>query len=185
MRYRLAVLLFLYVLMTVVTLDAQVKAQAPASVQPSAQGESKTPASVPEEPRPALGVPPGYRYEAHGRRDPFVNPIPKPTPSAVAAAKAEPARPPGLKGASVDDVNVSGVFISKSEPSMTRAILQVPGMRAPVIASRGDLLFDAVIKEIRPDSVIFTKASAVSKPGNPSEGGEVTKKLRSTAGDKK
>jgi hypothetical protein len=180
MRYRVAVFLFLYVMMV-----ATVNAQAPASVQPSAQGQSKTPAAVPEEPRPVLGVPPGYHYDAHGRRDPFVNPIPKPLPSAVAAAKVEAARPPGLKGASVADVSVSGVFISKSEPTMTRAILQVPGMRAPVIASRGDLLFDAVIKEIRPDSVIFTKVSEANKPGNPSEGGEVTKKLRSTAGDKK
>ena len=33
----------------------------------------KTPAAVPEEPRPVLGVPPGYRYDAHGRRDPIMD----------------------------------------------------------------------------------------------------------------
>jgi len=68
---------------------------------------------------------------------------------------------------------------------MSRAILLVPGLRAPVIASRGDALFDAVIKDIRADSVVFAKVSPGSKPGTAPEGGEEIKKLRSTAGDKK
>jgi hypothetical protein len=68
---------------------------------------------------------------------------------------------------------------------MSRAILLVPGLRAPVIASRGDVLFDAVIKDIRADSVVFAKVSPANKPGTAPEGGEEIKKLRSTAGDKK
>ena len=36
------------------------------------------PQKPPEEPIPVLAVPKDYRYTSHGRRDPFVNPIPKP-----------------------------------------------------------------------------------------------------------
>jgi type II secretory pathway component PulC len=90
-----------------------------------------------------------------------------------------------LKGATVDQVTLSGVFISKSEPSMSRAILLVPGLRAPVIASRGDALYDAVIKEIRPDSVVFTRVASANKTETAPATGEEIKKLRSTAGDKK
>jgi hypothetical protein len=80
---------------------------------------------------------------------------------------------------------LTGVFVSKNDPSMSRAILLVPGLRAPVIASRGDVLFNAVIKDIRTDSVVFTKIPPGSKPGNAPEGDEEIKKLRSTPGDKK
>ena len=180
MKYRLAVLLFCLGLMVALPVLAQTKAPAPAQVPP------KAPAAAPaQEPLPVLGVPEGYEYKPGGRRDPFVNPVPKPPPGAVAADKPhEPPRPPGLKGATVEEVTLSGVFVSKSEPSMSRAILLVPGLRAPVIASRGDALFDAVIKDIRPDSVVFAKVSPGSKPGAV-ESGEEIKKLRSTAGDKK
>jgi hypothetical protein len=179
MKYRLAILLFCFELMVALPVMGQTKA--PAQVQP------KAPAAAPaQEPLPVLGVPEGYEYKPGGRRDPFVNPVPKPPPGVAHADKPlEPPRPPGLKGATVEEVTLSGVFVSKSEPSMSRAILLVPGLRAPVIASRGDVLFDAVIKEIRPDSVVFAKVSPGSKPGTAAEGGEEIKKLRSTAGDKK
>ena len=185
MKYRLAILFFCFQVMVVVPLIAQ--------VQPPAQSPAKAPAAPApaEEPRPVLGVPEGYEYLPRGRRDPFVNPVPKPPPGPGPAAKPpEPPRPPGLKGATVEEVTLNGVFISRTEPAMSRAILLVPGLRAPVIATRGDVLFDAVIKEIRPDSVVFTKVPRANKEGdakegNTSEGGEVIKKLRSTAGDKK
>ena len=179
MKYRLAILLFCFELMVAFPVLAQTKA--PAQVQPKAP-----PAAPAPEPPPALGVPEGYEYKPGGRRDPFVNPVPKPPPGpARADVPHEPARPPGLKGATVEEVTLSGVFVSRSEPSMSRAILLVPGLRAPVIASRGDALFDAVIKEIRPDSVVFAKVSPGGKPGAAAEGTEEIKKLRSTAGDKK
>ena len=179
MKYRLAILLFCFELMVAFPVLAQTKA--PAQVQPKAP-----PAAPAPEPLPALGVPEGYEYKPGGRRDPFVNPVPKPPPGpARADVPHEPARPPGLKGATVEEVTLSGVFVSRSEPSMSRAILLVPGLRAPVIASRGDALFDAVIKEIRPDSVVFAKVSPGGKPGAAAEGSEEIKKLRSSAGDKK
>jgi len=177
MKYRLAILLFCFELMVVLPVMAQTNA--PAQMQP------KAPQAVVEAP-PVLGVPQGYEYLPRGRRDPFVNPIPKPLPApGPGETPREAARPPGLKGAKVEEVTLSGVFVSRSEPSMSRAIFLVPGLRAPVIASRGDTLFDAVIKEIRPDSVVFTKVSSANKPETTPEGGEEIKKLRSTAGDKK
>jgi hypothetical protein len=179
MKYRLATFLFCFQLMVALPVMGQTKAPAPAP--------PKAPTAAPaQEPPPVLGVPEGYEYKPGGRRDPFVNPVPKPAPGAVHADKPlEPPRPPGLKGATVDEVTLSGVFVSRTEPSMSRAILLVPGLRAPVIASRGDALFDAVIKDIRPDSVVFAKVSPGSKPGAAAEGGEEIKKLRSAAGDKK
>jgi hypothetical protein len=179
MKYRLAILLFCFELTVALPVMAQTKAPAP--VQPKAPAAAPAP-----EPLPVLGVPDGYVYKPGGRRDPFVNPVPKPLPgTARTDVPHEPARPPGLKGATVEEVTLSGVFVSKTEPSMSRAILLVPGLRAPVIASRGDALFDAVIKDIRPDSVVFAKVSPGSKPGTAPESGEEIKKLRSTAGDKK
>lgn len=179
MKYRLAILLFCFELMVALPVTAQTNV--PAQVQPKAPAAAPAP-----EPPPVLGVPEGYEYLPRGRRDPFVNPVPKPPPGpAHVDTPHEPPRPPGLKGATVEEVTLSGVFVSKSEPSMSRAILLVPGLRAPVIASRGDALFDAVIKEIRPDSVVFTKVSSADKPGTASGGGDEIKKLRSTAGDKK
>ena len=179
MKYRLAILLFCFELTVALPVMAQTKAPAP--VQPKAPAAAPAP-----EPLPVLGVPEGYEYKPGGRRDPFVNPVPKPPPGAVHTDKPlEPPRPPGLKGATVEEVTLNGVFVSKTEPSMSRAILLVPGLRAPVIASRGDVLFDAVIKDIRADSVVFAKVSPANKPGTAPEGGEEIKKLRSTAGDKK
>src|SRR4051812_23903064 len=100
-------------------------------------------AVVPEEPRPVLGVPQGYHYDMRGRRDPFVNPIPK-APPVLNVAEVKPERPPGLKGALVSEVALLGVLVAKDDPSMTRAILRVPGMKAPVIVIRGESLFDGV-----------------------------------------
>ena len=180
MKYRLAALLFCLELMVALPVMAQTKAPAP-------QAPPKAPAATPApEAPPVLGVPPGYEYLPHGRRDPFVNPVPKPPPGAARPdTPHEPPRPPGLRGATVDEVMLTGVFVSKNDPSMSRAILQVPGLRAPVIASRGDVLFNAVIKDIRTDSVVFTKIPPGSKPVAAPEGDEEIKKLRSTPGDKK
>jgi hypothetical protein len=174
MKYRLVGLIFCFELMVTspsFAAEANVQSTPPAV------------AHVPEEPLPVLGVPQGYRYESHGRRDPFVNPIPKPPPASV-VAEVKPERPPGLKGALVSEVALLGVFVAKDDASMTRAILQVPGMKAPVIAIRGESLFDGVIKEIRPDAVVFTRAVSGKISSNPAEGREVVKRV-SSAGDKK
>src|SRR6185436_1191323 len=134
MKYLYAVLIFCFGLM--VTLPTFAETNVPSS----------TPVTVvPEEPRPALAVPQGYRYDSRGRRDPFVNPVPK-SPPAVVATEVKPERPLGLKGALVSEVAVLGVLVARDDDSMTRAILRVPGMKAPVIVIRGESLFDGAIK---------------------------------------
>jgi hypothetical protein len=172
MKYRLVGLIFCFELM--VTSPSFGEANVPPT--PSV-------AHVPDEPRSVLAVPEGYRYESHGRRDPFVNPVPKP-PVVAVAAEIKPDRPPGIKGALVNDVAVLGVLVAKDDASMTRAILRVPGMKAPLIVMRGESLFDGVIKEIRPDAVIFMRAASGNATGNSLEGREVVKRV-SSAGDKK
>jgi hypothetical protein len=139
------------------------------------------PPKVQDDPVPVLAVPQNYRYEVRGRRDPFLNPVPKPLGSATGLI--EKPRPAGLKGALVSEVRLMGIWVS-SDPTSTRAVLQVPGIKAPILAMRGDALFDAVIREIRPDMVIFTAVAAPGKPLSPSEPKTILKQLR-LAGDKK
>src|SRR5262245_28620901 len=81
-------------------------------------------ATVQVEPPPVLAVPAGYRYDPRGRRDPFVNPIPKP----IEPDKETPVvvRPPGLKGVLVAEAKLLGV-VSSREFAMTKVIIQAPG----------------------------------------------------------
>ena len=134
--------------MTVVLLTAGVQAQAPASAT----------AQVDEAP-PLLAVPAGYKYDSRGRRDPFVNPIPKPTKP---EADIPVIRPPGLKGVLVSEAKLMGVVTSK-EPGMNKVVIQAPGNKT-YFAARGDALFDAVVKEIRPDAVVFLLAPPKGQP---------------------
>jgi hypothetical protein len=122
----------------------------------------KKKAEVVEEPPSVLSVPPGYRYEAAGRRDPFANPIPKEEAKTDNGGTAVVARPPGLPGLLLAEARLSGVVTSK-EPAMNRAVIVGPGGKT-YFATRGDSLFDAVIKEIRSDStVVFTIVSRSNK----------------------
>jgi hypothetical protein len=112
------------------------------------------PQATPEEAPPVLAVPRGYKYDPRGRRDPFVNPVPKPP----APEPAIPViRPPGLKGVLLVEANLTGVVTSREATAMNRVVIAAPGGRT-YFAAPGDALFDAVIKEIRPDSVVFTLA---------------------------
>jgi hypothetical protein len=169
MKYLIAVLILCFELM--VTMPSFAETNVPSTAA----------TVVPEEPRPVLAVPQGYHYDSRGRRDPFINPVPKAPPVAV-VTEVKPERPPGLKGALMSEVAVLGVLVARDDASMTRAILRVPGMKAPVIVMRGESLFDGVIKEIRPDAVIFSR-----KPGKDSsisDDRELVKRV-SSAGDKK
>src|SRR5262249_51402857 len=96
------------------------------------------PQNPPAEEAPVLSVPKEYRYNPRGRRDPFVNPIPKPRGTAAAV---EPPRPPGLKGVAVREALIAGVVTSK-EPWMNVVIISAPGAKAPYFAHVGDELYD-------------------------------------------
>jgi hypothetical protein len=138
----------------------QAAATTPAPAAP-AQAPPKAPAKAPveEDPAPVLSVPEGFRYDQRGRRDPFVNPMPKP---AAPPPEVPTIRPDGLPGVLVAEARISGIVTSK-EPGMTKAIINAPGRKAPYFAVNGDTLFDGIIKEIRPDAVVFTMVSPLTK----------------------
>jgi hypothetical protein len=141
-------------------------------------GAQQTPPAPAEEqePLPVLAVPPGYKYEPRGRRDPFVNPIPKP---AVPEPEIPIVRPPGLRGVLVSEANIIGI-VTAQDPSMTVAVIQAPGNKT-YFAARGDELYDAVVKEIQTDAVIFTVTGSPKDAKNPPR--EIVRKLRSTPGE--
>jgi len=129
----------------------------------------------PEEPPPVLAVPKDYKYNAQGRRDPFVNPVPKP----VSATPVVPAvRPPGLKGVLIAEATIAGVVTSR-EPSMNVVIINAPAGKT-YFARIGDELFDARVKEIRLDTVTFalnTPPTATAAPR------EIVRKVRPAPGE--
>jgi hypothetical protein len=143
------------------------------------QAQPPAPAAPQEEPPPVLSVPKDYRYNSRSRRDPFVNPVPKP----IAQAPPIPSvRPPGLKGVLVAEASISGVVTSR-EPQMNVVIIGAPGNKT-YFAHVGDALFDAVIKEIKLDTVTF----ALTAPGgrvNEATPREIVRKVRPTTGDAK
>jgi hypothetical protein len=126
-----------------------------------------------EEPPPVLAVPKDYKYEARGRRDPFVNPVPKPAASAPAIPVV---RPPGLKGVLMVEANIAGVVTSR-EPSMNVVIINAPAGKT-YFARVGDALFDASVKEIRLETVTF----ALNSPP-PSGPRDVVRKVRPAPGE--
>jgi len=144
------------------------------------QAQSQTaPASL-EDPLPALFVPKGYRYNAGGRRDPFVNPVPKPKGTMAAPT---PLRPPGLKGIPVREALIAGVVTSKV-PSMNVVIISMPGAKAPYFAHVGDALYDAVVKSIKLDTVTF--ALTTPPPADdPKAPREIVRKVRPKSGEDK
>ena len=76
------------------------------------------------------------------------------TPRVTAITRDDP-------GVLLAEVTVAGVAVSK-EPGMTKVILVVRG-KDPYFVTRGAVLFDAVMKEIRADEVVFTMISPVTK----------------------
>jgi hypothetical protein len=148
-----------------------------AALSPTAFPQAPAPAPPQEEAPSVLAVPRDYRYNARGRRDPFVNPVPKPV---VQAAPAPKERPPGLKGVLVAEASISGVVTSR-EPSMNVVIIGAPGNKT-YFAHVGDQLFDATIKDIKLDTVTF----ALTAPGGGAESNprEIVRKVRPTGDGK-
>ena len=132
-----------------------------------------TPPAVQEDPPPAMAVPPGYKIDMKGRRDPFINPVPKP----VAPEPAIPVvRPPGLKGVLLAEAVLKGIIASK-EPDMNRVIISAPGGKVYFV-KKGESLFDAVVKDIKQDGVVFELRSR-DREGKDTVR-EVTRTVRST-----
>ena len=150
------------------------------SVYPQAypQAKSKAPAKAPQNDEPpVLAVPPGYKYDARGRRDPFVNPVPK-APTKAAAAAAPVVRPPGLKGVLVSEAAITGVVTSR-EPSMNVVVISAPGGKT-YFGHVGDALFDGVVKDIRLDTVTFVVTAVGANGQSPRE---IVRKVRPAPGE--
>jgi hypothetical protein len=141
------------------------------------QAQTQAPSVVADD-TPVLTVPKEYRYNSRGRRDPFVNPVPKPKGT---AAVLEPPRPPGLKGVAVREALIAGVVTSK-EPAMNVVIISAPGAKAPYFAHVGDELYDAVVKSIKLDTVTFA-LTATASVGDPKMPREIVRKVRPTPGE--
>src|SRR5579862_9861595 len=115
-----------------------------------------TAAKPADEPPPSpLAVPKDYHYNGRGRRDPFVNPIPKPVANAAGGGPRPPQCPQsqGLKGVLIGQAAIAGVVTSR-EPSMNIAIISAPGGKT-YFAHIGDTLCDGVVKSIKLDVVTF------------------------------
>jgi hypothetical protein len=134
-----------------------------------------------EEPAPPLSVPKDYRYNARGRRDPFVNPVPKPAGQRAAPATQLPQCPQGLKGILVAQAAIAGVVTSR-EPSMNVAIIAAPGGKT-YFARVGDALCDAVVKTIKLDAVTFVVTGTEGNAQTPAR--EIVRKVRPTPGEEK
>ena len=130
---------------------------------------------------PALAIPTGYRYDPSGRRDPFVDPVPPPPPEVIDTGPVIPTvRPPGLPGVLLNEAQLTGV-VTSAEPSMNIVIIVAPGDRM-YFARRGDELFDAVVMEIRSDTVVFEVKPLEGQP-EPEEREEVVRTLSATPGE--
>jgi hypothetical protein len=144
------------------------------------QAQQPQPQKPPEEPPPAMSVPKTYRYNARGRRDPFVNPVPKPVQRAATPGAPPPQCPQGLKGVLVSQATISGVVTSK-EPSMNIAIIGAPGGKT-YFARIGDALCDAVVTGIKLDAVTF---AVTAREGGDQPPREIVRKVRPTPGEEK
>ena len=123
--------------------------------------QAKPPAAPAEPPKqeeeapPAMAVPRDYRYQVRGRRDPFVNPVPKP----AAPAPAVPIdRPKGPRGVLLSEAQIAAIVVSKEAPELTRVLIKTSSGRTYSLR-KGDALFDAVVKDIRRDAVVFELTS--------------------------
>jgi hypothetical protein len=151
----------------------------------SPMGFSQAPsAKPPEEPPSPLSVPKDYHYNGRGRRDPFVNPVPKPATVPNTAGGPRPPDCPqsqGLKGVLVGQASIAGVVTSR-EAAMNIAIISAPGGKT-YFARVGDALCDAVVRSIKLDVVTFMP----SLPAASDQRGvrEIERKVRPTPGDVK
>jgi len=144
---------------------------------PQAQPQKPAQAAPQDEPPPVLTVPKDYHYNARGRRDPFVNPVPKPVVKAPAAPPVS-VRPPGLKGVLVAEADIAGIVVSR-EPSMNVVTIAAPSNKK-YFARVGDALFDATVKSINSDSVTF----ALTNPGpDRNAPREIVRKMRPLPGE--
>jgi hypothetical protein len=114
----------------------------------------------------------GETYEPGDRRDPFVSLV---TTRRIATPRGP--RPDGIPGLSIDDVEVTGIFLTASGPV---AKVRVADKRKSYLLREGDQLYDGDVTSISFDEVVFKQIlddPAALKPFRP-----VVKELRPQGG---
>jgi Tfp pilus assembly protein PilP len=114
-------------------------------------------------------VPQGYGYNPDGRRDPFVSLVDR-----GAELNASSVRPQGLAGLMLHEIAVKGIVFNEGG---YLAMIQAPDSRTYVVR-RGDKLFDAGIKAVTADAVVFVQQ--VTDPLSLVKQREIRKPLRPT-----
>jgi Tfp pilus assembly protein PilP len=109
----------------------------------------------------------GYGYNPDGRRDPFVSLVDR-----GAELTTSSARPQGLAGLMMHEIAVKGIVITEGS---YLAIIQAPDARTYIVR-RGDKLFDAGIKAVTVDAVVFVQQ--VNDPLSLVKQREIRKPLR-------
>jgi len=129
--------------------NAEALDQKPAPAPAPPAGTPAAPAAQGAPAPPAAQSGAGYSYDPTGRRDPFIS-LSGRAGEVVTAAGA---RPPGIAGLLVSEVNVKGLFKS---PKGFIALVQSPDNRTYIIHA-GDKVFDGTVKAITQDAVVFSQ----------------------------
>ena len=127
--------------------NAEALDQKPAPAPPAGTPAAPAAQGAPAPPAAQSGA--GYSYDPTGRRDPFIS-LSGRAGEVVTAAGA---RPPGIAGLLVSEVNVKGLFKS---PKGFIALVQSPDNRTYIIHA-GDKVFDGTVKAITQDAVVFSQ----------------------------
>jgi type IV pilus assembly protein PilP len=98
---------------------------------------------------PTASTPQGYAYSPAGRRDPFVPLMRRGTDPRSATMP----RPEGLPGVAVSEVAIKGIVQSRGSYV---AMLQAPDSKTYIVRN-GDRLFDATVKAVTADAVVFVQ----------------------------
>ena len=141
-------------------------AQAP---PPGSQRPASTPQGSPAAPAPV--EPPGFAYNAEGRRDPFVSLLRRGT---GARGGTVGARPAGLAGLEVAEVTLRGTMRSREG---FVAILQGADQKTYIVRA-GDKLLDGTVRAISQSDMVFVQQ--VNDPLSLDKQREVRKVLRQT-----
>jgi Tfp pilus assembly protein PilP len=120
----------------------------------------------------ASAAPPqGYTYDSAGRRDPFVSLV---RTGSDPRASAAGVRPEGLPGVPVGEVAIKGIIQSRGTYV---AMLQAPDNKTYIVRN-GDKLFDAMVKAVTADAVVFVQQ--VNDPLSLVKQREIRRPLRPT-----
>jgi len=142
----------------------------PAGAPPSAaQPVAQTPPPATPPTTDPLAQPPGFAYNAEGRRDPFVSLLRRASTARTGAATLRPA---GLGGLSVDEITLRGTLRNRE----TFVGIAQGADQKTYIVRAGDKLLDGMIRTISQNDMVIVQQ--VNDPLSLEKQREVRKVLR-------